>query len=240
MIVTGRRMRRLITQALCAAVLGCGGATPTPPGVASRADAILTASARALERLHSYHAVGMVSPGYGVDLDLVHARGLQGALTYKGLRWETTVVGSQVYFRGAALWRATQPPATAAALADQWVLMQGATGYYGWLELLPRLDVAIANEIFAKHHPIDRISTGSVGGRRATHLSGPGDTYDVSDDGGPSLPLRWTDLREPPVDGELCGLTLDRFNTTAAIMAPPSVPYSGVPQVVGTTPPAMG
>ena len=238
-------LKRLLLGVVLSGVTACGSAATTPasptPDVAARGDALLRSSAAALAAAPGYHARGMVAAGYGIDMRVVHGEGAAGLATYHGLTWEVVATAHDVYFRGRALWNATQPPADAATLGDQWVRMTGVVGFYGWLELLPRLAGVIEQGIFVHHGPVAAIADGTYGGHAVTHLSGPQDTYEITRDTSAPLPLRWTDLKEPAVNGIACGLDIDGIGTQAAVTAPAdAVPYTGVPDVAGTTPPPVG
>ena len=207
---------------------------------AARADSLLRSSAAALAAAPGYHASGMVAAGYGIDVRIVHGQGASGTVAYHGLTWSVVATPHDIYFRGQALWNATQPPAQAATLGDHWVRMTGVVGFYGWIELLPQLARDVEG-IFSDHGPITAISAATRQGHAITHLAGPTDTYDITSDTATPLPVRWTDLKEPPVNGVSCGLDVDSVGAQPAIQIPDgAVPYSGVPDVAATTPPPVG
>jgi hypothetical protein len=237
-------IRRLTTAIVVVAIAGCGAPAathPASPDASERGDALLRSGAAALAATPGYHAKGMVAAGYSVDVRIVHGQGTAGRVTYHGITWDVIATDREVFFRGRPLWDATQPPPGAAALGDHWVRMTGVLGFYGWVQLLPKLAGEIEQGIFLNHGTVSALTDATLRGQAVTHLSGPTDTYDVSRDTTSPLPLRWTDLKEPPVNGVACGLDLDGFGAQAPVTAPSgAIPYSGVSNVAGTTPPPIG
>jgi hypothetical protein len=160
----------------------------------------------------------MLDPGFDVDLVVVPG-GSVGRVTSHGISWQEVTTGGKTWFQGASLWAATQAPAAASALGDNWVLVQSDATGFGLAPRFAQLDVAIPSVVFAQDKGLENGGETTLSGRRVVELRSKTDIYDVLATGTP-YPVRWLELEHPGPDGKPCGITVDRFGEPAVVTAP--------------------
>ncbi|HET9052357.1 MAG TPA: hypothetical protein VFO60_11705 [Candidatus Dormibacteraeota bacterium] len=163
----------------------------------------------------------MLDPGLGVDL-VVEPHAVTGTMSSHGVTWRVVCVGADVWLSGRELWVRTLGQARAAALGDAWVRATDPSAAYGSVALVPHLHGSIASIVFGPHAGLAVSGTATIGGRAATELRGPKDTYDVAA-GGVPYPLRWLDRDITGPGGRPCGITLDSFDAIVSVTPPASV-----------------
>jgi hypothetical protein len=199
---------------------GCGAASDHGGEASRPASVILADAAAALRGASSYHVSGMLDPGLAVDL-VVTPGGVTGHLAARGVSWEEIEVKDQLWFRGAALWKATLDADRAVGLGDHWVLVNDPAAAFGFAGPLRKLETRMPGVVFRRRTAPGNRGTRQLGGRRVVELASDRDIYDVLADGTP-YPVRWLETDNPGPSGQPCGITLDRFNAPAKVLPPGS------------------
>jgi hypothetical protein len=198
----------------------CGSFSPAAsgPGEATKpAATILADSARAVQAVATFKAVGMLDPGVDVDLS-VAGDDSSGTITTKGATWHEVTSGGRVFFKGAQLWAASAPT-RAAAFGDNWVEVTDPSAGFGLARVLPHFRVALTEVVFGPHPGLVNRGVSTLSGRQVVELRNSHDLYDVLASGTP-LPVRWVDEDTATSDGVACALTLGDFESPITVTAP--------------------
>jgi hypothetical protein len=179
---------------------------------------VLSAARAALRSVSSYHVSGMLDDGFTVDLR-VSRTSLVGHVTTEKVTWDVVQDHGQLWFRGAAMWRATISADKAASYGDSWVRVSSLNAGFGWAAHLVDLQREMPDEVFRDKSGLRNIGVRTFDGRRVVRLSSPKDLYDVEVDA-PHRPLRWLEPDELGPDGKPCGVVLDDFDAPVDVRVP--------------------
>jgi hypothetical protein len=175
-------------------------------------------AANSLRHASSYRVVGQLDDQLTVALT-VTPNGTRGSVTSHGVSWQEVELHGTVWFRGAALWRATAPAAKSRRFGNHWVRVIDKTAGYGWRDPLSDVQTAIPSVFFAPKGDMVNLGRHVIDGRAVVRIKNGPDFHDVLATGTP-YPLDWLETNEPGPDGQPCGVTLSDFDSPVSVTAP--------------------
>ena len=212
-------MGRVVAAALFAGlVVSCGADNAARHEATKPPNDVLAEAVQALRATGSYHVSGMLDPGFSVDID-VTPRGSAGSVTIRNVRWDEVAVDGQLWFRGAALWRASLPSSRAKLYDEHWVHVLDKRAAFGFAGRIGHLNDSIPGIVFGPQHGLTNTGAKTVDGQRVVELTSDEDIYDVLVHP-PRYPVRWLEKENPGPNGQPCGITLSRFGAAVTLRAP--------------------